>query len=108
MISFLFSKLLITVCLNVMSSTIPNLLSSSLIKSPTLNGLKITINTPAIKFDIAACAAKPRIAARIPAPEKISVAFALKTGTVKIITNIATIPAKKVTEFIKNFRLVVL
>ena len=45
------------------------------------NGLNNTINKPAIKFDIASFAAKPIIAAKIPAPEKIYPTCSLKTGT---------------------------
>ena len=66
----LFSKFLIIVWRNVISVTVPTIVSVTLMTSPILKGLKDIINNPPTRLDNASCEATPAIKAIIPAPPK--------------------------------------
>ena len=62
-----FSNVLTLVLLNVMSSTVPSYLSTS-IQSPTTNGLSKNITNPPNKFFAVSCAASVITTLPIPNP----------------------------------------
>ena len=76
-----FSKVLILVLLNVISSTVPSKLSNC-IQSPTANGLSKNITNPPNKFLAVSCAARVTITPVIPKPA---------ISPFKLIPNVVTI-----------------
>ena len=63
----LFSTFRSIVWRSVISITVPTTSSSTLMKSPTLNGRVNIMNSPPTMFDKASCEARPTAMARIPA-----------------------------------------
>ena len=62
-----FSALRITVWRSVISTTVPVTMSSTITKSPTLNGREKMMNRPPTMFDRASCEARPTAMAPMPA-----------------------------------------
>jgi hypothetical protein len=95
-----------TVCLNVISSTIPLVPLRNSITSFTLNGLKIRIKIPLIIFEKAFCEANPIITTIIPAPANNAVPRERKKGIFRKINIIAIEKIIKLTEFFRNKKFV--
>ena len=86
MITLLFSKFRITVCLSVISSTIPVIVSLICILSLTRKGLNMIMNIPLTIFEKTCYDANPIATARIPAPASMELATLLSEGIAYIAT----------------------